>query len=145
MHRVDLDVPQTAELLAWDTKRFLASIGDRLEFHCGLMVKKDGSSFINLGSSILKKLKLKEGDNITLSFQPDHSDYQFEMPEEFAAVLQSDPEASLCFHELSPGNQRGILYLINKLKSEDKRIALSLRIATKIKSGITKPSLLIKK
>ncbi|HMP87120.1 MAG TPA: YdeI/OmpD-associated family protein, partial [Lacibacter sp.] len=56
-----------------------------------------------------------------------------------AAVLESDPEAEALFRKLTPGNQRGLLYLVTRLRSSEKRIERSLHIAEKMKAGITSP------
>jgi uncharacterized protein YdeI (YjbR/CyaY-like superfamily) len=59
-------------------------------------------------------------------------------------VLASDPEADRVFHSLTEGNQRGLMYLVTQVKSSDKRIDRALKIADKIKQGITSPRVILK-
>jgi len=49
------------------------------------------------------------------------------------------------FHSLTPGNQRGIIDLVSKVKSIDKKIEWSLKIPSKLKIGITSPKQIVKK
>lgn len=117
-------------------KRVVCTINDH-EFHVALMPRKEGGHIITLGASKMKILKLKAGAVINATLEPDTSDYQFEMPEEFAEVLQSDADASKIFHSLTQGNQRSLIYLVSQVKSADKRIERALKIAEKIKHGVT--------
>jgi uncharacterized protein YdeI (YjbR/CyaY-like superfamily) len=66
------------------------------------------------------------------------------MPEELSEVLATDPEASRIFHALTEGNQRGLIFLVTQVKSTDKRIERSLRIADQVKHGVTSPRLILK-
>jgi hypothetical protein len=139
MHYILLDKMTTRLLTAHDNKRAICCINHEVEFHCAVMPKKEGGHFVNVGSAICKKLKIKEGSTIRASFWVDTSAYQFEMPEALQAVFDTDPEASDLFDALSPGNQRSIMYLASKAKSTDKRIEKALKIAAQLKSGITSP------
>ena len=88
---------------------------------------------------MIQDLRIKAGDLVNVSFKKDTSPYQFKMPEEFEEVLRTDVQASKVFHSLTPGNQRGIIHLIAKIKSTDKRIEKSLQFAERLKLGITSP------
>jgi hypothetical protein len=125
-------------------KRVICRLNDSLDFHCALMPKKDGGYFINIGSTICKKLDLKIGDEITLIFTEDTTEYQFEMPEEFTEVLYQDPDAFIVFEGLTDGNKRSLIYLVATVKSSEKRIERALKIVEKLKMGITKPQLIMK-
>jgi len=67
------------------------------------------------------------------------------MPEELKEILETDPEASEIFHSLTSGNQRGLLYLVAQVKTSDKKIERALKIADRIKIGITSPRLVMGK
>jgi Bacteriocin-protection, YdeI or OmpD-Associated/Domain of unknown function (DUF1905) len=125
-------------------KRVLCCLNKSLDFHCAFMPKKEGGYFINIGSTICKKLNLKVGDEISVSFKEDTTEYQFEMPEEFTEVLYQDPDALTIFESLTDGNKRGLIYLITMVKSSEKRIERALKIVEKLKMGITKPQLIMK-
>jgi Bacteriocin-protection, YdeI or OmpD-Associated/Domain of unknown function (DUF1905) len=114
-------------------------------FHCAFMPKKEGGYFINLGSKICKELELRVGSQVALSFEEDKSEFQFDMPEEFAEVLALDPDADAVFQSLTDGNKRGLIYLITLLKTSEKRIERALKVAEKLKLGVTSPRLIMKK
>ncbi|MBC7866971.1 MAG: YdeI/OmpD-associated family protein [Gloeobacteraceae cyanobacterium ES-bin-316] len=144
MHFIILDKKTVSPLIQNGNKRALCRLGDTLEFHCAIMAKKEGGYFINIGSAICKKLKIKEGSQITATFMVDKTDYQFAMPEELMEVLNTDPEADKLFHALTKGNQRGLIYLVAQVKSADKRIERALKITERIKIGVTSPKLILK-
>jgi hypothetical protein len=143
MHYVMVDENIVGSFTLKGSKRAICVI-DSEHFHCAFMPKKEGGYFINLGSTICKKLKLKEGDEITLSFKEDDSEFQFEMPEEFSEVLYQDPDADAVFQGLTDGNKRGLIYVITLVKSSEKRIERALKVAEKLKMGITSPRLILK-
>lgn len=144
MHYIMPD-PQTVQtLLKNENKRVICRLNDEVEFHCAIMPKKGGGYFINIGASICKKLKLSKGSIVTATFRRDHTEYQFPMPEELNEVLHTDPEAYKIFHSLTAGNQRGLIYLVTQVKSTDKRIERSLKIALRLKNGVTSPRLILK-
>ncbi len=67
------------------------------------------------------------------------------MPEELAEVLRTDPEAEVVFNRLTPGNKRGLMALVNMVKSVDKKIERALLIAEKIRRGVHSPQQIMKK
>lgn len=144
MHYILLDKKSITALTKNGNKRVICKLNNHIEIHSALLPKKEGGYFITIGLSTCKKLKIKEGSLVTASFQIDKSDYQFEMPDEFKEVLNTDSKANKIFHALTPGNQRGIIYLVGLVKSSDKRIERSLKIAEKLKVGVTSPPLLLK-
>jgi len=144
MHYIMLD-KQTVDAFSKNgNKRILCTINDQVEFHCAIMPKKEGGHFINIGSTICKKLKIKEGSKVNAVFLVDNSEYQFEMPEELKEVLNTDPEADKIFHSLTAGNQRGLIYLVTQVKSSDKKIERALKIVERIKNGVTSPRIILK-
>jgi hypothetical protein len=143
MHYVMVDENIVKSFIIKGSKRAICSI-DSENFHCAFMPKKEGGYFVNLGSVICKKLNLKEGDSLTLSFAEDNSELQFEMPEEFSEVLYQDPDTDAIFQALTDGNKRGLIYVIALVKSSEKRIERALKVAEKLKMGITSPRLVLK-
>ncbi len=144
MHYMMLDEQTVADLTKNGNKRILCTINDQVEFHCAIMPKKEGGHFINIGSTICKKLNIKEGSKVKAIFSLDKSEYQFEMPEELKEVLNTDPEADNIFHALTEGNQRGLIYLVTQVKSSDKKIERALKIVERIKDGVTSPRIILK-
>jgi Bacteriocin-protection, YdeI or OmpD-Associated/Domain of unknown function (DUF1905) len=145
MHHFMLDKKIVTTLTKGGNKRAICKLNDEIEFHCAIMPKKEGGHFVNVGLSICKKLKLKEGSKISATFSVDKTDYQFEMPEELREVLNTDAKAEKLFHSLTDGNQRGLIYLVKQVKSVDKRIERALKIVEQIKNGVTSTRLILKK
>lgn len=145
MHYIQLDAKSAKPWVKENNHRFIGTINGKVDFHCGIMPKKEGGFYVNIGSTLCKKLKLKEGDSLTVTFKTDTSPYQFDMPEELNEVLATDGKAYKVFHTLSEGNQRGLIYLVNQVKSTDKRIERALRIAEQLKLGVTSPRVILKK
>ena len=144
MHYIKLDTETVKSFLNKDNNRLKCKISD-IEFHCAIISKKEGGYFVYIGSTLCKKLKIKAGDKVEATFKKDDTKYQFNMPVEFEEVLATDPDANKVFHSLTEGNQRGLIYLVNQVKSIDKRIERALKISEKIKIGITSPKLVLKK
>lgn len=143
MHYILLDKKTVAPFTKNGNKRVLCRLNDQVEFHAALLPKKDGGCFINIGSVHCKKLMIRKGTTVTAAFSMDTTPYQFDMPEELQEVLRTDAAADAVFHSLTEGNQRGLMYLVSQVKSADKRIERSLKIAEKIKSGITSPRIIL--
>ncbi len=114
-------------------------------FHCACMPKKEGGHYINLGSVVMKKLKLKEGDRVNPMVKKDITSYQFDMPGAFKEVLASDNAANKIFHQLPPGNQRSLIFLVMQVKAVDNQIERALTIAGRLKYGLIIPRMILKK
>lgn len=132
------------KLLKTKEKRWICVINKTTSFHVALQSNKEGNYFIYVGSKILKQLNLKKGMAVQIDFKKDDTTYQFEDVEEWNEVMNTDPEVEIIFNQLTPGNKRSILFLIQQVKSSDKRIQRSLIIAENLKKGIHSPKLLLK-
>lgn len=144
MHYIMVDQKTIATIIQNTNTRAICTLNNSVEFHCAIMPKKEGGYFINIGSSICKKLKLQQGDTVTATFVVDTTEYQFEMPDELQEVLNTDNEANQIFQSLTKGNQRGLIYLVTQVKSSDKKIERCLKIAEQIKRGVTSPKIILK-
>ncbi len=125
-------------------KRVICFVGKET-LHAALQSMATGVYYIHLSKPLLKKLRKKAGDSITLSFQEDNTIHQFAMPEVLEEVLQTDPEAKDIFDALTPGKRRSLIYLIQQVKSTDKQIERALLITSRIKQGIHDPKVILKK
>lgn len=142
-HFIVLDPTLSEELLAAGHKRLIASIGT-VSFHCALLPMKGRGHFVYVAAAVRKQLGLTAGDYIGIKFSPDDTPYQFDMPEEFREVLDTDPSAQEVFEGLTDGNKRGLIHLVTLVKSPDKRIERALKIANQLKRGVTSPRLVLK-
>lgn len=139
-----LDRALAESLTANGNKRIVCTLNDAHAFHAALTNKKEVGYCVYIRGALGKELKLQEGAEINARVVIDDSPNQFEMPEELEEVLRSDAEADAIFQSLTPGNQRGLIYLVTQVKSTDKRIERALRVATCIKLGIKAPQLVMK-
>lgn len=145
MHFVMLSDADAKPYLVDGNKRVICRLNDEVEFHAALMPKKRYGYYINIGARICKQLNLKAGSQVKVALKIDTSEHQFEEIAEWKAVIDTDPEAEEVFMGLTDGNKRSLMYLVSQPKTSEKRIERALLIAERIKSGITSPSLVLKK
>lgn len=105
-----------------------------LSFQCGLFPKGKGIYFINLNKENRRKINVSEGDKMLIELTEDTSKYGIPVPAIFEELLFQDPEGDQRFHELTPGTQRSLLYIIGKPKSERLQLEKGLVILDFIKS-----------
>lgn len=124
---------EATELLASeDHKRVVCTINDQITQQCALM-PIDGGSYILINKRNRDKLGLKEGDSVTLKVEKDTTEYGLPVPESFRFVMEEDAEAFEHFKKLTPGKQRSLLYIVNKVKSTDKQVNKALAIAAHLR------------
>lgn len=117
-------------------KRAICTIG-RLEFHCALMKDKDQRHYVYISKEKMKTLGIRAGSLIKPKFRKDTSEINFDVPPEFIEVLRSDEKASEAFSKLTSGGKRSLVYLVQRMKTTEKRIEKALAIAEQIKNGVT--------
>jgi uncharacterized protein YdeI (YjbR/CyaY-like superfamily) len=145
MHYIELTEKQVKSLTKNGNKRVLCNLNDTVELHAAIMKTKEGMHYIMIGNQYLKQLRLKQNSTVKATITIDTSELQFDMPEEFAEVMDTDIQAKTIFTALTAGNKRGLLSLVNMVKSTDKKIERSLMIAEKLKAGIKSPQAMLKK
>ncbi|MBX2829129.1 MAG: YdeI/OmpD-associated family protein [Flavobacteriaceae bacterium] len=114
-----------------------ASLRDKTHTVHAALQKIKGQYRIMFGKSNQKAIDLTPGESFYMQLFEDTSKYGVEMPEEFQAVLDSDPEASDFFEQLTPGKKRGLIYTILRYKSSQTRIDKALILMENLKLGIT--------
>ena len=119
-------------------KRLLAIFNGDIEYQCALQSNGDGTYFININKDVRKQLALTIGEEIDIVLTEDQSKYGMPMPEEFAELLKIDDEADVLFHQLTPGKQRSLLYMIGKPKSSNKRLEKAVVICDYLKATMGK-------
>lgn len=113
-------------------KRIVCTINNSLSFHCAMM-PKGSFHYILVNNEICKKLKLNVNDEVNVEIVKDDSKYGINISEEFEEVLFSDPEGSLLFHKLTPGKQRSLIHIINKVKNSQTKIEKSFVVLEHLK------------
>lgn len=124
--------------------RVLASFeGKQIEFH-GTLLRYSGNFTMSFGKRYQKQLGVFVNDYFQLQLFEDSSKYGVEMPEEFQAVLESDPEAMSLFENFTPGKKRSLIYYVLNFKNSQTRIEKALIISENLKMGIVDGRELIK-
>ena len=82
-----------------------------------------------LNKGIVKQLKINTGDVVKLEIVRDTSEYGMPICEEFEAVIFRDEVVFNYFQALTPGKQRNLIHLVNKIKNPDIKINMSMTIA----------------
>ena len=145
MHYILLSQADVKRLTTGGNKRIICQFNDQYKIHAAIMRTKEGMYYVMIGSQHLKALQLKAGSIVKLQLKKDDTELQFSVPEEFAEVLATDPAAEKIFNTLTPGNKRGLIALVNMVKSSDKKIERSLLIAEKLKKGVSSPAKVMQK
>lgn len=117
--------------------------GREISFHGKLHYYKE-RYLISFGKRYQKELGVDRNDEFTLQLSENQSKYGVEMPEEFQAVLDSDPIAFEGFESLTDGKKRSLIYYISRFKNSQTRIDKALIISENIKLGVTDSREMIK-
>ncbi|MFD2200809.1 YdeI/OmpD-associated family protein [Shivajiella indica] len=120
------------EFIEGDNKRIICQLNDLPPYPAALMKTKD-YWFVLINKSLLEKLKIQEGETLTISIEKDHSEYGHEMPEELQVLLDQDNLGNQYFHTLTKGKQRSLVYLVTKVKNSNSRLNKSLAIIEHLK------------
>lgn len=144
MHYIALDSKTVNKLTKGNNKRVVCTLDGKLTLHAALMRTKEGLYYIMIAARYIKQLGLRVGATVEANIKIDDSELQFHVPEEFSEVFATDPEAGKIFNTLTDGNKRGLVALVNMVKSSDKKIDRALKIAEKLKAGIHSPQKIMK-
>lgn len=127
-------IPQKVEkkFVEGNDRRVICTFNGEIKHHCAIMPSPEGA-FVMLNKALVKKLKLQTGDYATLEIEKDTSKYGMPIAEEFELVIFGDEEVAHYFEQLTPGKQRNLIHLVNKIKSSDIKINRSMAIATHLK------------
>ncbi|GAB5558192.1 MAG: hypothetical protein SchgKO_24050 [Schleiferiaceae bacterium] len=85
--------------------------------HCALHPHAGNQWYLILRKKLLKSHGFFEQDEIEVEINSDTSEYGMPVPEEFAEMLEADPEGSDLFHQLTPGKQRTLMYMVTRVKA----------------------------
>ncbi len=126
--------PEIAEqYIQGDNRRVICLLNDSISIHCALMPAGSGEWFIFMNKSLRSKLKLNVGSEVFVSLEKDQSEYGTEMPIELEELLNQDEDGAFYFHQLTPGKQRSLIYLVSKVKNTNSRLNKALAIVHHLK------------
>lgn len=115
-------------LLSGTDKRVICSVNGLQTFQCAILFYRKGKPVISVNKKIRDALHLDFGMEAEVTLTKDQSEYGLPMPEELLEVFRQDPAGKKLFHALTPGKQRTLLYIIGKVKDQEKRIHRALVI-----------------
>ena len=114
-------------------------------WHAALSAHRDYGYYVMVSKANLKAADIDPEAEIEVSVWPDESKYGVDVPEEFLAVLETDPEGEAIFERMTDGGKRSVIHIVKRIKTSDNRIEKSLELLEKLKMGITDRRLLNKK
>ncbi|MCP4459059.1 MAG: DUF1905 domain-containing protein [Cytophagales bacterium] len=117
-----------------DNRRVLCSVNDSENYQLALMPRVDDYVLL-INEQRRKKLGIEEGDEVTVTLEKDTSEFGHEVPESFDALLAQDDEGRSYFEALTIGKQRGLIYIVGKVKNVDSQIAKGLAIMHHLKEA----------
>lgn len=142
---IELKPSDVKRLTKNGNKRVICNINNKVTIHAAIMKSKEGFYYIMVAGKYLSSLNVKVNDKVQCTFEVDMTALQFDVPEEFSEVFDTDEEAKSIFDGLTDGRKRGLIALVNMVKSSQKKIDRALLIAEKLKAGIYSPQQMLKK
>lgn len=120
------------------TQRLTVSVAT-ITYTAAIRSDGDGGFYMHIGKRILNQIRKMAGSQVELKLTPDTSLLGFEIPEEFTAVLEQDPEGQEIWASLTTGIQRSLIYYVVTAKQSDTRINRAFKIVEKIKTSPNLP------
>ncbi|GAB3935885.1 YdeI/OmpD-associated family protein [Larkinella terrae] len=133
MHYIDVPDEVAQPFTSPTPLRLVCLLNGKLEFHCALRPKGNGSFYISIGTPIRQQLKLRPGDKVQVVIWKDDSEYGRKMPEELQELLTIDEEGNRCFQALKPSEQRGIIYYVDGAKNNQIRVDRAIKMIDRLK------------
>lgn len=114
-------------------QRVIVKINQQVKWQGGVVALGEGKGYVAVSKARMKELDIHFGDEVSIEFTKDYSEFGHEFPLELNEVLKQDPEAHERFFQLTPGKQRTLIYYILQMKTSDKRIERSLQFMHNLK------------
>lgn len=131
-----LEVPD--EILKWVTKaghrRVILDLAG-VEHKRAIQGRVNETAVIVVGQDILRTVRAREDDEMTLQISIDPDPDFIDLCDEFQAVLDTDEEAAAKFFAFTRGKQRSLAYYANSAKRSETRIKRGLELAEKIRTN----------
>lgn len=121
-----------AQMMDEKHRRVLVWIKDGGPYHMALMKAKT-SWYVLINKELRMKLELEEGKSFPVKIQRDFSEFGHDIPEELQVMLDQDEAGNEFFRKLTPGKQRGLVYIVTTVKNSDSRMRKSLAIIHHLK------------
>lgn len=109
-------------------KRFVYSFDNGKTIHRAMLPHGDGRYFLYVNKPLMKTLGYPIGAKVVISMEEDQSTYGMPMPEELQESLEAYDQANKYFHQLTPGKQRNLIYMVSNLKRVESRVKKAIQI-----------------
>jgi hypothetical protein len=131
------DVPKrvATKLVDGKSRRAVCTLNGAVEYQCAMLPNGNDSFVITVNKKLRDSLGLEFGTEVQVRLRKDESKYGLPMPEELRELLRQDSESSRLFHELTPGKQRTLLYMIGSAEHPDQRLMRSLVVTRHLKAN----------
>jgi len=113
-------------------RRVLIFINDSGPYHMALMKAKE-CWYLLVNRDLRTKHELNENNSFVVKIERDHSEFGHELPNELRVLLDQDEEGNAHFRKLTPGKQRGLVYIVTTVKNPESRMRKSLAIVHHLK------------
>ena len=114
-------------------QRFIITLSKNVQWKGGSLSLGNNQAYITLSKKRMKEIDVSLGDEILVELEKDTSKYGLEVPPEFQELLNQDTEAKSRFEKISMGKQRSTIYIVQQLKSSQKRIEKSIFLLENLK------------
>lgn len=113
-------------------KRVVCEVNGKLKIHSAIL-SSNGYYYVLINKQNVKQLGLVKDEPILVTLTEETSKYGMPMAEEMQEVFAQEPEALSYFDKLTPGKQRNLIHLVNKVKNQNSRISKALAISHHLK------------
>lgn len=113
-------------------KRVVCEVNGKLKIHSAIL-SSNGYYYVLINKQNVKQLGLVKDEPIVVSLTEETAKYGMPMAEEMQEVFAQEPEALNYFDMLTPGKQRNLIHLVNKVKNQNSRISKALAISHHLK------------
>ena len=112
------------------SQRIVVELAGLDPWHAAITSDGQGGHYIIFNKERSKQLRKQGADDqhLHMTLTPDTSRYGAPMPAELEELLKQDPLGDQYFHELTPGRQRNIIYMLAKYKAESTRMRKSVAV-----------------
>ena len=113
-------------------KRVVCEVNEKLKIHSAIL-SSNGYYYVLINKQNVKQLGLQKDEPVFITLQEETAKYGMPMAGEMQEVFAQEPEAQMYFDKLTPGKQRNLIHLVNKVKNQNSRISKALAISHHLK------------
>lgn len=117
-----------------DVARFLIRFNNSKPYPRAILSAGEDRYYIYLSKAVQKETKIRIGEEVEISMEPDLSEYGMPLPEELEEGFFQMPLAKDWFHQLTPGKQRNLIYMVAKPKRAETRAKKAYQILSYLES-----------